>query len=238
MNSRFSLVPVDEPDAPASADQLGMLLAASPAWIGPFIVFLDGLDFDRVPSMTPGATFFEGATRGDPHGRQIISALDDVYRDVRDGEEAAAVHGHILERFVRHSLAHVFTGPLGACELHCDGSPQARFRLDAATHSTPPCAGVEAKTSTRALRKRGEQRAQAKLKAIWVVSLLDTTGGHVSGVWATWIPAEKFRSALETLIGADAGRALIVAHEQLRQLPQRLQALVTAQAKAAEQAQT
>lgn len=231
-SSRYSLRPVVEPEAPESANRLGGLLAQSPGWIGPFIVLLDGLDFERTPSMTPGALFFEGATQRDLRGRSIIEALDDIYRDVRDGEEAARVHGHILERFVRYSLhGGGFNDALGACELHCDGSQHSSFRLDAGTRPDPPCAGIEAKTSTRALRKRGKaDRARAIQKAQWVTSLLDTTGAEVAGVWATWVPEIRFRAALETLIGEMAAeRAIIVGHEQLRQLSGRLRRLAAAQ---------
>lgn len=223
MSNRYSLVPVSEANAPDAVARLGALLADSPGWVGSFIVFLDGLDFSRSPSMTAGATFFEGATRADRRGREIIEALDDVYRDVRDGEQAASVHGHILEQFVQHALAGTFGGSLGPCELHCDGSVHAPFKFDAATGGETPCAGVEAKTSTRALKSRGEaSRAKAKAKAAWVTTLLVTTHSEVAGVWATWVPEEKFRTALESLIGTDAERALIVGHDQLRQLPARL----------------
>lgn len=219
MSKRFRLEAVEEPAPPESVERLGALLAESPGWIGAFIVVLDGMGFDKPPSMTPGAIFFEVASREDERGRQILMALDDAYADVRDGQNAAAIHGAFPDR-------------IGPCQVLCEDVPVGGYRLDAATSRHTPSAGVEAKTSTRALKRRGEaERVKARAKAAWVTSLAVTTNAEVSGVWATWVPEDRFRKVLFDLIGDDAERAVIVGHERLRQLATRLRNLVKQQAR-------
>lgn len=176
--------------------------------------------------MSAGAIFFEGATKGDPRGREILQTLDEVYRDVRDGVAASAVHGGILERFVWHSLGRAFPERLGPCELREDGVARSQYRLDAATRSAAPCVGIEAKTSTRALKKQGADREKARDKARWVTEMIRNTERSIAGIWTTWVPEDHFRQALGNLIGdAPAGEAVICAHEQLRQINSRLKAM-------------
>jgi hypothetical protein len=227
MSRQFRFVEAHERAAAGDADRLGALLGASPAWVGPFIVLLGGLNFQSVPSMTQGATFFEAATAHDEQGRLIIAALDDLYREIRDGYSAAHAHGEILERFVWHVLGEHFPDRLGPCGLEVDGIPDSSFRLDAATHAEPPAVGVEAKTSTRALLRKSRDRASSAAKAAWVVSLASRCDGQMAGAFATWSIEQDFRNALAKLIGpAPAQEATVIAHEQLTQLPRRLAAAV------------
>lgn len=235
MSKRFSLQSVTEAAPGDAVRRLGVALADSPGWVGAFIVVLDGMGFDKPPSMTPGALFFEAASRQDDRGRRILMALDDAYADVRDGDAASAVHGAILEQFVYHALERRFPHRIGACEVLCEGAPISVYRLDAATSEETPAAAVEAKTSTRALKRRGqEERAKARAKASWVTLLDAQTSSEVSGVWATWVPESRFRKVLHQLIGDDAANAVIIGHERLRQLPARLANVVRQQTLAIE----
>lgn len=227
MSNRFRLEPVEEPPAPAEADAVGALLATNPSWLGPFLVFLAGLNFNSVPSMTSGVVLLEGATGHDSRVRELLMAFDDLYQEVRDGLDLASVHGHMLERYVWHSLGSRFPDRLGACRLMRDGAPESAYVLDAGTGSEVPAAVIEAKTTDRALLGRASQRPARAAKATWVVGLCSLTGGVVAGVFATWQEEDRFRLALTKLVGQPiAGDALIVGHEQLAQLPARLDALV------------
>jgi hypothetical protein len=235
MSSTYRLVPVKEREASTEADALGMALAESRAWIGPFIVFLAGLNFKAVPSMTRGATTFELATGRAPEAGRIIDGVDAVYREVRDGYDTANVHGEILERYVYHVLAKPFPLRLGACRIERDDEQLSDYKLDAATNSECPAVAVEAKTSERALIGRRSARDKFTAKATWIIGLFDETEENVLAVFATWAPEARFREALAGLVGDEASKsALVYGHEQVAQLPSRIAALEKRVAKAAQ----
>ena len=227
MSSTYRLVPAKERAASSDADAVGQALAESRAWIGPFIVFLAGLNFKVVPSMTRGATAFELATGRDPAARRITEALDGVYREVRDGYNAAHVHGEMLERYVYHALGKAFPLRIAACSLERDDEPVSDFRLDAATNSECPAIAIEAKNSEQALIGRRANRHKHAAKAEWVIRLFDETEENVLAVFATWAPEARFRKALASLVGDDQAKAAhVYGHEQVAQLPSRIGALV------------
>jgi hypothetical protein len=228
MSSAFRLAPVKERSHSSSADTVGAALAESRAWIGPFIVFLSGLNFKSVPSMTPGAMVFEAATERDPAALRVIQAMDDVYADVRDGYDASHVHGELLERYVFHVLAKPFPLRIGACAIECDGEFMSDYRLDAATNSECPAVAVEAKNSERALiGRRSSDATKHAEKVRWVIGTLAATDGQILSVFATWAPEARFRKAVASLVGADVAKsAHVYGHEQVGQLPGRMSALV------------
>jgi hypothetical protein len=226
MSSRFSLQEAREREPTKGADAVGSILATNRAWLGPFLIFLDGLTFRSTPSMTSGAIFFQGAAKRDAAADQLVEALDDVYRDIRDGFQAAHAYGEMLERYVWHVLPERFPDRIGACELYVDGNLQAAWRLDAATGAETPAVGIEAKTSEQALIGRRNQRRKRTAKAQWVASLIDVTGEAVAGVFVTWAAEHRFRAKLRALIGESAAKGtLVVAREQLSQLPNRVAGL-------------
>lgn len=228
MPSRFRLIPVKERKHSHEADAIGRALAARPSWIGVFVVLLDGLDFTSVPSMTPGATFFELATQRDSSARAVLQALDDVYAAVRDGYDAAHIRGEMLERYTVHALSRVFPLRLAACAIEREGESFSDYRLDAATSTECPAVAIEAKTSEKALLgRRSADRQKHVDKAQWVLSLFRDTDGSILGVYVTWSPEARFRRVLARLVGEDGAKtAYILGHEQVAQLPGRVQALV------------
>jgi hypothetical protein len=224
VSNRYRFNAASEPAAPSSADEVGQVLAAHPEWFAPFVVFLSGLNFHTLPSMGTGAHFFEAATEGDQDSSRLLGALDTVYADVRDGLEFSLARGAILEQFVRHALRPRFPLMLGACEVLADDEPESSFRLDASTGPVSPAVGVECKASETALkRSQGDARKRLSTKVGWVVGLIDATDGQLAAVFATWATEEKFRAALEQLLGRPRARfATVIAHEQLARLPDRL----------------
>jgi hypothetical protein len=59
-------------------------------------------------------------------------------------------------------------------------------------------------------------------KLRWVINLRSTTGDQLAAVFATWATEETFRSQLADQVGDDSGRAVIVGHEAILKLPDRL----------------
>lgn len=228
MSNRFSLEPIDERPASTEADAVGAILAESPGWIAPFIVLLDGQDFTRLPSMTPGAAMFEAVTRRDPEAVRLLQAVDAVYAEVQNGYDIAHMLGEMLERYVFHALEKSFSNRLGACMVMVDGEPFSDFRLDAATSTAVPAVGVEAKNSGRAMvARRSQSRLKHAAKAEWVVGLREQTDGEILGVFATWAPEFRFRQILKKLGGtALSANAQVLGHEQLARLPARVGALL------------
>jgi hypothetical protein len=204
------------------------LLAAKPAWVVPFVLFLSGLDFSAVPSDTNGARLFEIETEGDEDAHRLIEVLDDLYADVRDGLHFSRARGALLERFVWHTLAERFPGRLSACALMIDGSEASSFRLDAATASDAPAVGIEAKASHLTLQlARGQRRGSLTGKVQWVCGLRDATSGQVAGAFVTWADETQFRTALTRLVGKESANvAQVVAHTQIRELSRRLRTTV------------
>jgi hypothetical protein len=90
-----------------------------------------------------------------------------------------------------------------------------------AASSTSSClVGIEAKTSGQSLRHRHRPKIN------WVISLRADTGDELAGVFATWTLEQTFRDQLQQTVGQAAGSAVIIGHEAITRLPNRLAAIV------------
>lgn len=224
MSNAFSLAPVVEPPASPAADRVGAILAGNPTWVRPFILLLASTDFQRPPGLTHAGEVFERTTDGE--GSRLLEALTDLYGEIRDGLAMTKAQGDMLERFVWHVLLRRFPDRLGSCRLLEDGEATTPdFKFDAATRDLPPSCGVEAKSSERAIVPHPSRRSVMTSKCRWLVDMRDRTDGRVAGVFASWSPDETFRRTLRDVIGDAEQRALVIAHEALRNLPARLEAI-------------
>jgi hypothetical protein len=223
--SPYSVRTIEEPAASAEVDTVAAILARHTTLARAFASFLAGLNFKTPPSLTPGAHLLEAAVEESDQARDLLEALNHVYNDVHDGNDAASVRGHILERYIWHRLERKFPYRLAACEvLNPDGQPDSSFKLDAATSQNAPIVGVEAKSSEYALVGGGTRPdPQRREKAKWVIALGENTGGDVVAAFVTWGLEARFRKKLSELVTeAVAETAHVIAHADVANLPGRV----------------